>query len=210
MGQNKKIAVTAIAIFVISLVSVMFVLGEDGLSSSGSLKINILDIAGHGDRHEESSYREFLGNSQDPVFAIESDGTFSYLSPGFEALLGYGPGELEGRLFFSIVYEKDLSLVMTKFTALLDTNKSINSDGPIRIETKAGKHKYILISAAPLKNAEGKAVRIIGTIKDITDSVEKFKKEKNPVKEDTGGPKIRDTGNPAEDSDSRLVVKSTT
>lgn len=210
MGQNKRIAFIAIAIFLISLVSVVFVLGKDSLSSSGSLKINILDVAGHGDKYEESSYREFLGNSQDPIFAIESDGTFSYLSPGLEAFLGYTPGELDGKLFFSIIYEKDLSGVMTKFTALLDTNKSINSDGPIRVETKTGKHKYILISATPLENAEGKAVRIIGTIKDITDSVEEFKEEKDPAKSGSG-PKIRDTENPADDSkDSRLVVKSTT
>jgi PAS domain S-box-containing protein len=219
LGENRKIAIVVISIFVVSIISVVFLVGKDHLPSSGeNLKIDVLDVVGgHGDSHgdsykQESVYRKILENTEDPVFAIETDGTIAYLSSGFEAQLGYDLGELKEELFFTLISEKDLPSLAAKFTELIDNENVLDSIGPFRINTKDGDHRYILISATHLEEKDHSG-KIVGTIKDITESIEEFKEEKEEIKDD--GPKIKETENieteEEEDEDeSRLVVESIT
>lgn len=202
IGQNKKIAIVVVTIFAVSLMSVLGVLTKDHLlGSSDSFKIDLLSVMGH----EESSYREFLKNSEDPVFAIELDGTLSYLSSGLEALLGYQPDELKGKLFLDMIGEKDVPSMTSEITKIMATGEAIDAVGPIRIMKKDGKFRYVLISAVALMSEHEKVARIVGNLKDITDSLEELKDEKKPTGDK--GPKIRDTENPGVDPDNRLVME---
>ncbi|MBU1992595.1 MAG: PAS domain-containing protein [Patescibacteria group bacterium] len=206
LGQNRKIALTVVLIFTVSLTSVLLILGKDYFPiSSNSLKA---DILGTISSHEtEGTYRNFIGNTEDPIFAIESDGTFSYISPGLEAKLGYKPGALNGQLFFSLISEKDLPEVVTGFTEFLQTGETFHSGGPFRIVKKDGSKVYVLIDMVPLKDDHGNIVRMIGSFKDITDSVEEFKTDDEKVIRDDS-PKIRDTETEGEENkDSRLLVE---
>lgn len=202
LGENRKIAIVSLTIFVVSIISVLVVLGSEFLSSGESLKVDILEVISH--HEEENKYRDIIRNSEDPIFAIETDGTISYLSPGVENKLGYEPGELTGKLFFQLIHEKDTSLLIKGFTELFQNKKSVSLEGPYRIMTKNGDVRYILLSATPLMGEEEEVTRIIGSFRDITDSIKEFKDEKQENVD--SGPKIRDIENNPTETKDRLLT----
>lgn len=51
---------------------------------------------------------------------IEVDGSIRHAVPAFERVLGFPPGELEGRSIFDLVHPDDLSIVREEFERCLD------------------------------------------------------------------------------------------
>jgi PAS domain S-box-containing protein len=66
-------------------------------------------------RKSEELHRLVVENSRDLIAMVAVDGTTSFISPLVETLLGYAPGELEGKVFGGIVHPDDMPAVEAYF-----------------------------------------------------------------------------------------------
>jgi PAS domain S-box-containing protein len=62
-------------------------------------------------------FRHFIETINDVVYEITLDGTFKYISPAIEKLLGYKSEELIGTTVFNIVYPGDIPDLMKRLSS---------------------------------------------------------------------------------------------
>ena len=138
--QNRKVLLMAVSIFVVSVSMILFFVGGNGQDlsvSNENLQTQLLEVFHHNEEKVDD-YRELLGDPDSPLFVVESDGTFSYLSPDFAEKIGYSEEELLGEAFFPYIHSKDLPVFVTAFTKLVQNGEQQSNLGPFRIEMKNG------------------------------------------------------------------------
>ena len=64
---------------------------------------------------ERERHRAFVERSNDVVAALDADGTFQYVSPSVESILGFEPAELSGADAFEYVHPDDRERVLDAF-----------------------------------------------------------------------------------------------
>lgn len=69
----------------------------------------------------ERKFRALIEDAFDIVTVIEADGSIRHAVPAFERVLGYPPGELEGKSIFDLIHPDDLSIVRREFERSLET-----------------------------------------------------------------------------------------
>ncbi|MBT3865322.1 PAS domain-containing protein [Candidatus Peregrinibacteria bacterium] len=206
LNQNNKIAVVAVSIFLASFVSMLvFMNGED--TSPEYLKSDVLDAAkehgvdeggshgvhfsgehgeesggGHGEEADvdtENLYRVLTGHYDEPIFALEPTGRTKFLSEDFSTKYGYELDGAEEGIFFSYIYPSDLAEFMTEYTDVIQSGKAVDRVGPYRFVNKDGGQCVHLLSLMPVVDEEtGKVTEVIGSVKDITETLEDFVTEK--------------------------------
>ncbi len=67
-------------------------------------------------RESEVRYRNLVESISDVVYAIDSSGVLTYISPVVKNTLGYEPDELIGRQFLEFVHKEDQDLLMRRFS----------------------------------------------------------------------------------------------
>lgn len=211
ISQNKKIAIAAISIFVVSLSMMMFFLGKGNGFENG--QANLLhesggEAASGSDNGEsalnaeaaalEETYRSELGNKSDPVFALYPSGKFKYTSEDFCNLVKKDCETLKGKLFYNLVNSKDLPTFISAHSEVLAQKKKIESMGPYRMISDD--HEIIVMfSAVPIFDEDDALESIAFSVKDITEQVEDL----DHVKQDVGEnvlPEFKDGGKPVEDN----------
>jgi len=92
-----------------------------------------------------------------------------YLSPRWKALLGYRDEELPNVLgtFTELVHPQERAAVADAIARHLDGNERYDIE--IRLRHKDGRYRWLRARGEALRDAAGKAVRMVGTISDITD-----------------------------------------
>lgn len=186
-SQNNKIAISAIAVFLASFSLMLFFLGDRGVELKHG-KTDVLQIeetAGESIQNIglEATYREYLGNMEDPIFVTDANGTFTFSSENFCAILGVKCQNLLNMKLFDFVNSEDLSILIEKYTHLIQEPDKIDGIGPIRM-IKRNKEHLILLSAKPVIDKEGKVSGIVFAVKDITEQVEEFNDEDGNEGED--------------------------
>ena len=111
----------------------------------------------------EAEFRTLIEASADGVSIVNPDGTFAYLSPALERLLGYTAAELIGQPFASVVHPDDLANTMEKFVGLLE-NPSQSFLNEARVRHKDGSWRCTESSARRLPDG-----RIVTFTRDVTD-----------------------------------------
>lgn len=66
-------------------------------------------------RKSERYYRSLIENSYDAVTVLDEDGSMRYLSPSFERMTGYSPGELTGMNAFDFIHPDDVARMAEVF-----------------------------------------------------------------------------------------------
>jgi diguanylate cyclase (GGDEF)-like protein/PAS domain S-box-containing protein len=92
-----------------------------------------------------------------------------YLSPRFEQLLGFGELELGHSMdtFLSRVHPEDRAATDDAFRRHLE--QGTHFDVEVRLKTKAGDYRWFRSRGQSVRDAKGKAVRMAGSITDMTD-----------------------------------------
>jgi PAS domain S-box-containing protein len=213
--QNNKIAISAVSIFLASFVSMLVFMNQQDVSSDyvkadvlETAKEHGLQEGGHGvyfsgeghgDSHEEEAeaghsvdagdedlYRAIAGNFDDPLFALKPTGHVEFLSQSFCEDYGYELNEMEKNVFFSYIYASDLPEFVATYTEVIQSGKSVDRVGPYRFLNSDGTKTVHLISLLPVVNEDtDKVTEVIGTLKDITHTLEDFAAEE--VDEGTDG-----------------------
>lgn len=188
LSQNKKIAITAIALFLVSFAAMLFFLENNGEDSNHG-QVNILEVGGHGGEvvviDPETMYREYMGGTENPVFVMNADGQIIFATDDCCDLLAVDCDDYVGKSFFEYINTKDLPEFVTSHMKLVQKPKLTEGMGPYRM---VGEKKEILVlfNAYPIVDIEGKVEEIVFSIKDITEQAEEMNKNEREV-EDTEG-----------------------
>jgi PAS domain S-box-containing protein len=70
-------------------------------------------------RQSEERYRILVEKSEDVIFLLAPDGTFSFLNPAFEKVTGMDPGAWLGRPFSDLIRPEDLARTKERFRRVM-------------------------------------------------------------------------------------------
>jgi PAS domain S-box-containing protein len=206
-SQNKKIAISAIALFVVSITTMTFFLGGDSnIASEGGANVMGSGGSGHGG---ESSTEATVSKTG---FSTDVSGNITAASKDFCKLLDKNCEEIIEQPIYKYVNKEDFSELSKVLGELASSAHTIDSIGPIKISADQGNERMIILSAQSVQNKEVKITGINFSVKDITDKVDgKPDTEEKPaaaeeseeVWKDSIYPKIKDMN----EQGNKLLVK---
>ena len=116
-------------------------------------------------RKSEEKYRRLIDNLSDVVIEADSEGNFIYVSPQVKDIFGYEPEEIIGKNVIEFIHPDDNEKTNKVMTGLLSGKeivafeyRSIHKDG-----------YYLPISGSVKVIGEGKDLRLIAILRDITE-----------------------------------------
>ncbi|MDT4291831.1 PAS domain S-box protein [Methylomonas sp. MO1] len=92
-----------------------------------------------------------------------------YLSPRWNKILGYADGELPNveSIFFELIHPDDKARASEAFRKHLEHNERYTTE--LRLRHKDGSYRWVLDRGDALRDTEGRPVRMVGSITDITE-----------------------------------------
>ena len=117
-------------------------------------------------RENEEYYRSVVENAHDLIIETDYGGSFIYVSPNHESILGYEPEELVGKSIFDKIHPDDRTDVFANFTQALISMS--NGHGVFRYQCKNGDWRWFETNGRPIRTPSGQ-VRIILHSRDITE-----------------------------------------
>ena len=118
-------------------------------------------------KQSEEHFRTLIEHSSDIVTVLGTDGAIQFQSPSIERLLGYGQGELKGRIAFELIHQDDVPLVMERFQAILDQHGRLQTV-QYRFRHKDGSWRYFESIAHLISGVHGRPAVIVNS-RDVTD-----------------------------------------
>ncbi len=119
-------------------------------------------------RTSESSYRFMAEHSTDMISRLTPDGTYLYVSPASRTLLGFEPGELEGRSAYDFFYPDDRELLMANHRHVLQSNNITTTT--YRFRHKNGNYVWFETTGrAIFDEHSGQLIEIQCTSRDVTE-----------------------------------------
>ncbi|MFH0813960.1 MAG: PAS domain S-box protein, partial [Pseudomonadota bacterium] len=116
-------------------------------------------------QESKEKYRNLVESISDVVYAIDSSGVLTYISPVVKNTLGYEPDELIGKQFLEFVHKEDHDLLMRRFSEFYG---GIVRHIDYRVIGKQGDIKWVRTLTNPIIE-EGGFVGGRGVIIDITE-----------------------------------------
>jgi diguanylate cyclase (GGDEF)-like protein/PAS domain S-box-containing protein len=123
---------------------------------------------------EESNTRFALAvhGSNDGIWDWDIAGDKTYFSPRWKEMLGFGESDPEFRNaisgWFDRIHPGDSNKAQTELSVYLHNGAEFFALEH-RLQTKTGKYIWVLIRGKALRNNDGKAIRMTGSLSDITD-----------------------------------------
>ena len=110
-----------------------------------------------------------LENISDVICVLGADGTFLYVSPAIEKVLGYLPEDLFGAVSFDYVYPDDAAFVAESFAGILQTR---GVHAPVEFRAQAADGSVLHVQAVPNNQLDNPALRgVVITFRDLTERV---------------------------------------
>jgi PAS domain S-box-containing protein len=121
-------------------------------------------------RVSEERFRGLVEHSRGITYSIAPDGRYTYLSPSFTELLGYGVEEYIGKPASEIVHPEDRAEVLQWAERAFASGEVSQSGGvaSYRLRRRDGRYLWISTDAALIRGADGSVQEIIGVAHDIT------------------------------------------
>ena len=117
--------------------------------------------------YQELKYYQLMANNlSDLLTRHQRDGTYLYLSPACESLLGYAPEELVGSNAFELFHSQDKRRIQNDYLQLLKDNEQ--STLTYRLKTKNGEYKWVETTAQAVRNETDEIEEIVCVTRDIT------------------------------------------
>lgn len=132
----------------------------------------------------EQKYRNLAENTTDVIWTMDTDLNFTYVSPAAMRIFGESPETFTMKSIVGNIFSEDLKKTESYFNALFMFSKEApgENDEPKILEcryTKAdGNTLWISVSANAVRDREGNATGITGTVRDI-DHLKKIEIESN-------------------------------
>ncbi len=119
-------------------------------------------------RKSEERYRMLAENVRDLIAKLALDGTYTYVSPASQSILGYAPTELLGQSFYSFIHPEDLAEILQMNPPLLDPGNEL----PFTLRFRRQNDSYIWLESSlrgiPGSTLAGDAELVI-VARDVTE-----------------------------------------
>ena len=126
-------------------------------------------------RESEAYYRSLLENSTDMISWHSLEGSYLYISPACQSLLGYAPQELVGQSAYELIHPQDMPAVRECHAAVMNSTETYTVSYGIRRKD----NNYICFEStcrAILDPDTGAVQEIIAVSRDITTARRESKK----------------------------------
>jgi len=168
---NRKMFIIATCMFLITMSSVLFLVGEDKISvdiDNHDLQTFMLQSDQLKTKHDESFYRDLIENQTDDFAIVNSNRNIKFITPHLEEVHGIQLTDDKDLNALTLIHPKDL----TEFAnTLMDYNKNPqirSSIGPIRIRTKAGNYISYVLTLIPIFDENNEKIASAIILKDIS------------------------------------------
>ncbi len=125
-------------------------------------------IAENAARESELKFKCLSENSPEIIYTLDYNGSFSYVNPAWEKVLGYSRSEVLRKFFVDFASEKDVKKYIGMFKRIRNNRDTI-IDVVGSLTHKDGSERLFNLSGAPNLNSDGQVVGMVGLIKDITE-----------------------------------------
>jgi PAS domain S-box-containing protein len=119
-------------------------------------------------RESEQRFRCLSENSPEIIYTLKYDGSFSYVNPAWEKVLGHKVTDVIGRYFINFVKKKDTKNYVRLFKCIRDNKETITNVSGTMIH-KDGSFRLFNLSGAPNLDSTGEVTGMVGLLKDITE-----------------------------------------
>jgi PAS domain S-box-containing protein len=147
------------------------VLGNNG-QPSGALFVS-RDISDRKQMEEslkesEEKFRFLVSYSYDLIWLLTANGFLTYVSPSWEAMLGYKPSYITEKAFQTFVHPEDVAPCEKYIVEVLEAKKAL--PGPqYRVRHADGSWQWHEAVMTPVYSDEDKFLYFVGVSRDITD-----------------------------------------
>lgn len=120
-------------------------------------------------RHSEERMRLVLNATNDGIWDWNPITHEDYLSPRWKEIVGYQADELPNidSIFFELIHPDDKASVIQSITNHFEKHAPYRVE--MRLRHKNGSYRWVLSRGEAVRDADGKPVRMVGSITDITD-----------------------------------------
>ena len=119
-------------------------------------------------RDSEEKFRFLVDYSYDLIWILQSDGVFSYVSPSWEATLGYEPSYMAGKSFKPFVHPEDAAICENYMSRVIEAGKAL--PGPqYRVRHADGSWQWHEGNITPVFSGDGSFMYFVGVSRDITE-----------------------------------------
>ncbi len=117
-------------------------------------------------RKSEQEYRNLVEKISDVIYAVDTAGVTTYVSPAIEPFLGFTAEQVVGQPFARFIVPEDLEQSKNSFQVLM----SGVSPGPAeyRVLTSSGETRWMRVSSQPIVEEE-RVTGVQGVLTDITE-----------------------------------------
>ncbi len=112
------------------------------------------------------SGRLIIETSHEGICIVDAEGRFSFVSAPLEQMLGYGRGELLGESVLEVVAPDARELTEQDLNR---RRQGIAETGEVKLHRKDGGEAWVLRSASPIFDDEGRYEGVFGMLMDITE-----------------------------------------
>ncbi|NQU09116.1 MAG: PAS domain S-box protein [Candidatus Abyssubacteria bacterium] len=116
-------------------------------------------------RESKEKYRDLVEKLNEVIYAIDTNGVLTYMSPAMESFTGYRPEEVIGRSFSEFISPEEVPFALEGFQRTLVGTAETHE---YRVLTKSGEKRWIRASSRAIIENDN-VVGVQGVLSDITD-----------------------------------------
>ncbi|MFH1034601.1 MAG: EAL domain-containing protein [Pseudomonadota bacterium] len=117
-------------------------------------------------RASEERFRSLSENAPDIIYTLGQDGTFTYVNPAWQRILGHAPSEVLGRFFVDFVLPEDVAQCRESFRRIRDEQETLQMTRGLL--HKDGGQRLFSMSGSPNLDARGRVIGMVGMLKDVS------------------------------------------
>lgn len=201
-SENKKIAISAIAIFMVSFSVMLFFLGKGG----GDLNHGETSVLNATEEKETASREK---ETLEPIFTTNTEGLIISSNDIFIKLIGSKEKELIGDKVFDYIKKEELADFAADFAKVIQNSEKKDGIGPYTI-VNGTTEKLVLFSVKPVANKNNKVEEITFFAKDLSEKMQEYKEKTTESEEKSWYNKIYPKIKDSEEKDQKLLVDKIT
>ncbi len=178
LTQNRKIALAAVMLFVLSFMGMLFYLENASMEFDHGQTAVMHATEATGELSAEDKYRSYFDNKENPVFTVNIEGKIVFASTDFCELLSIQCGGIIDNKIFDFVNSKDLPDLVSVYTRLIQQKEKQNGLGPYRM-LQNDREILILFDVYPVLDNHEEIQEIVFSAKDLTEQVEELNENGN-------------------------------
>ncbi|WP_434685483.1 PAS domain S-box protein [Pseudanabaena minima] len=116
----------------------------------------------------ENKFRRLVEGANDLIWAANSDGIFTYLSPQFQTMFGFPVDEWVGQPFAKLIHPNDLEEAIAPARLALEHGKKYQNI-EFRHLCQDGSYLWVTLNMAPIFDVNGSVIGLQGILRDISE-----------------------------------------